>query len=250
MMATAFNDMTSTLSHWHSEATSRAEQLQGAYERFRAVTESANDAIVSVDAEARIVFWNRRAQEVFGYSEQEALGQSLSVMIAESDAEVRRYFSSEGDQWLGRTIELAGRRRDGTAVPLEVSLSTWKSGPDVFYTAVIRDITDRRQAEAALRHRDEQLRQAQKMEAVGRLAGGIAHDFNNLLTAIIGYTEFPAWPTCPRHRGATSTASRRPAGAPRRSPASSSPSAGSRSSSPRSWTSTPSSRTPTSCCAA
>jgi len=178
------------LSHWHREATNRAEQLQGAYERFRAVTESANDAIVSVDGDARIVFWNRRAQEVFGYSEQEALGQRLSVMIVESDAEVRRYFSAEGDQMAGRTIEIAGRRRDGTAIPLEVSLSTWKSGPAVFYTAVIRDITDRRQSEAALRHRDEQLRQAQKMEAVGRLAGGIAHDFNNLLTAIIGYTEF------------------------------------------------------------
>jgi PAS domain S-box-containing protein len=190
MMAMAFNDMTSTLSHWHREATNRSEQLQDAYERFRAVTESANDAIVSVDGETRIVFWNRRAQEVFGYSEQDALGQRLSVMIVGSDAEVRRYFSAESDQMAGRTIEIAGRRRDGSAVPLEVSLSTWKSGTAVFYTAVIRDITDRRQAEAALRHRDEQLRQAQKMEAVGRLAGGIAHDFNNLLTAIIGYTEF------------------------------------------------------------
>jgi PAS domain S-box-containing protein len=190
MMATAFNDMTSALSHWHREAASRSEQLQGAYERFRAVTESANDAIVSVDGEARIVFWNRRAQEVFGYAEQDALGQRLSVMIVESDAEIRRYFSADDDQMAGRTIEIAGRRRDGSSVPLEVSLSTWKSGPAVFYTAVIRDITDRRQAEAALRHRDEQLRQAQKMEAVGRLAGGIAHDFNNLLTAIIGYTEF------------------------------------------------------------
>jgi PAS domain S-box-containing protein len=190
MMATAFNDMTSSLSHWRHQATNRSEQLRDAYERFRAVTESANDAIVSVDGHARIVFWNRRAQVVFGYTEEDALGQSLSVIISESDAEVRRYLSADGEQWLGTTIELAGRRRDGTAVPLEVSLSKWKSGPDVFYTAVMRDITERRQSEAALRQRDEQLRQAQKMEAVGRLAGGIAHDFNNLLTAIIGYSEF------------------------------------------------------------
>jgi PAS domain S-box-containing protein len=190
IMATAFNDMTRTLSHWHKEATTRSAQLQEAFDRFRAVTESANDAIVSVDADARIVFWNRRAQTVFGYTEQESLGQPLSMLIVESDGEIRRYLASGDDQWLGRTIELTGRRRDGNPVPLELSLSTWKSGGAAFYTAVIRDITERRQSQEALRQREEQLRQSQKMEAVGRLAGGIAHDFNNLLTAILGYTDF------------------------------------------------------------
>ena len=162
MMATAFNDMTATLSHWHQEATSRSAQLQGAYDRFRAVTESANDAIVSVDAAARIVFWNRRAQKVFGYAEEDAIGQPLSMLIAESDGEIRRYLASGDDQWLGRTIELTGRRRDGGPVPLELSLSTWKSGAAAFYTAVIRDITERRQSQEVLRQREEQLRQSQK----------------------------------------------------------------------------------------
>ncbi|MEP6917057.1 MAG: PAS domain S-box protein, partial [Acidobacteriota bacterium] len=190
IMAAAFNDMTGRLSHLHHEATQRSELLQESYDRFRTVTDSANDAIVSVDREGHIVFWNRRAQSVFGYTEIEAIGQNLSVIIAESDGEVRRYLSAVDDRWLGRTIELTGRRRDGTLVPLEFSLSTWKSGADMFFTAVIRDITERRQAEEALRQREEQLRQAQKMEAVGRLAGGIAHDFNNLLTAILGYADF------------------------------------------------------------
>ena len=139
---------------------------------------------------ARIVFWNRRAETVFGYAQDDAIGRPLSMLIVESDGEVGRYLASGDDQWLGRTIELTGRRHDGSHVPLELSLSTWKAGSAVFYTAVIRDITERRQSQAALRQREEQLRQAQKMEAVGRLAGGIAHDFNNLLTAILGYTDF------------------------------------------------------------
>jgi PAS domain S-box-containing protein len=192
-MATAFNHMTATLSHWHQEARERTQQLHESYMRFQAVTNSANDAIVSVNSQGAIVFWNLRAQTVFGYSEAEAVGQSLSRLIPE------RYWAEYGDRVtrlvagdtssLGKTIELCALRRDGTEVPIELSLSTWKAGVDVFYTGIVRDITERKEAAEALRSREDQLRHAQKMEAVGRLAGGIAHDFNNLLTAILGYAD-------------------------------------------------------------
>jgi PAS domain S-box-containing protein len=95
-MAEAFNRMTFTLSHWHREARTRADQLQESYDRFRAVTDSANDAIVSVNRRGEIVFWNQRAQQVFGYDPQEALAQPLTLLMPERYRGVtaRKYPSS------------------------------------------------------------------------------------------------------------------------------------------------------------
>jgi len=192
-MADAFNQMTGTLRHWHEEAKIRAEELYDSYQRFRSVTDSANDAIISVNSHGEIVFWNPRAQAVFGYEEREALGQSVAFLVPESDlpayAQEIGHVLAGDSAWVGNVVELSGRRKDGSHVPLELSLSTWKTGHEVFYTGVIRDITERQQAAEVLREREDELRQAQKMEAVGRLAGGIAHDFNNLLTAIVGYAD-------------------------------------------------------------
>ncbi|HYN06738.1 MAG TPA: PAS domain S-box protein [Vicinamibacterales bacterium] len=192
-MAEAFNHMTVTLSHWHEEATSQAARLRESNDRFRSVTDSAHDAIVSVNSRGEIVFWNLRAQAVFGYDEQEAAGQQLTQLISQSDRtrhadQIQRLWTSDSP-WMGRTVEIRITSREGREVPVELSLSTWKAGNEDFYTVLIRDITERKQTAEALRQREDELRHAQKMEAVGRLAGGIAHDFNNLLTGILGYAD-------------------------------------------------------------
>ena len=193
VMADAFNRMTGTISHWHEQAEERARQLGDAYVRFRSVTDSVGEAIVSMTMDGEIVFWNRQAETIFGYTEGEALGRSIELLVPdrhrEEYADGIQRLSSGDRSWLGATLDVAGRRRDGTEVPIELALSTWKAASTEYVTGVLRDITERRQAAEALRVREEQLRQAQKMEAIGRLAGGVAHDFNNLLTGIVGYAD-------------------------------------------------------------
>jgi PAS domain S-box-containing protein len=188
-MAATFNEMTTTVRHWYEEARDRSERLETSNERFRAVTESVRDGIVSIDRHGSIAFWNRSVALLFESSEQETLGTPFIGFIDPSDRSTYLdavAFAAGGAA--SPTIEITGVRKTGGRVPIELMLSP-SSPEQSSVTAIVRDITDRREAEAVLRQRDEELRQAQKMEAIGRLAGGVAHDFNNLLTAIQGFAE-------------------------------------------------------------
>jgi PAS domain S-box-containing protein len=193
-MADAFNDMTASLSHWHEQARQRAEQLQASFQRFRAVTLSVHDAIVSTDGNGAIIFWHPRAEALFGLSEEHAIGRMFSTLLAPGSVDryataVQDISRDADDAPAAATIEGEGVRDDESRFPLELSLASWKSGDQTCLTAVIRDVTERRRAEEELRLRDQQLREAQKMDAIGRLASGIAHDFNNSLMVIQGHAE-------------------------------------------------------------
>jgi two-component system cell cycle sensor histidine kinase/response regulator CckA len=150
-----------------------------------ALLESAAQAILSVDRHGRIVLANARTETMFGYSRGEMVGQTIEALLPQSAREAHLqhregYFSNPRVRPMGIGMELAGRRKDGTEFPVEVSLSYVQTGEGPFAIAFVTDITGRKRLE-------EQLLHAQKMEAVGRLAGGVAHDFNNMLTIISGY---------------------------------------------------------------
>ena len=158
------------------------------------VSVKASQGIVVADRGGRITIVNAMTEELFGYPRDEMLGRTIELLVPEKLAEAHAahragYFSEPRTRPMGLGLDLAGRRKDGSEFPVEISLSHMEGKGGPLAVGFITDITERRKAEEERRNLEKQLRQATKMEAVGRLAGGIAHDFNNLLTTLLGFSE-------------------------------------------------------------
>jgi two-component system, cell cycle sensor histidine kinase and response regulator CckA len=159
------------------------------------VLDGAFDAIVTMSADGAIVDMNAAAERMFALPREHAIGRELAGLIIpeeyrdEHRRALARHRHGAPSRVIGHRLELFGLRGGTHRFPLELSVSRIDTPGGSMFAAWIRDLTERRAAEEALRQSEIQLRQAQKMEAVGRLAGGVAHDFNNVLTAIFGYAD-------------------------------------------------------------
>ena len=202
-------------------AVASAEQeLRRTDAKITAILEIAADAIIALDADLHITQFNDGAAAMFGYARDELIGGSLDLLIPDRfrsghGAHVRSFAASGvASRRMGERREIFALRKDGSEFPAEASIAQLLLDDEHTYLVVLRDVTERKRAEALLaqnnlelearvaertrelveesRRREEAqaaLIQAQRMEAFGQLTGGIAHDFNNLLTIVLGNLE-------------------------------------------------------------
>jgi two-component system cell cycle sensor histidine kinase/response regulator CckA len=154
---------------------------------FEAALNAAVDGIVVIDPLGTILSVNPSIQKMFGYAPEELLGQNVKVLMPapwrdEHDGYLAHYRETGEARIIGIGRQVEGRRRDGSTFPADLAVSEVRHGGELFFLGTLRDVTERVQLEA-------EVRQSQKMEAIGRLAGGVAHDFNTLLGTIRGYSE-------------------------------------------------------------
>jgi diguanylate cyclase (GGDEF)-like protein/PAS domain S-box-containing protein len=166
----------------------RAEEgLRESELRFRSVTQSANDGIIMVDSADKVIFWNGGAQSIFMYEEEVILGQSLTRLLPglyEHPHALAPHAAETLDKagLIGKTLELTAVRKDGTRMPVEVSLASWSTDQGVFCSGIIRDVTERKQYEQQLQDQMEQINNysaelefhKQRLEAINKKLEALA----------------------------------------------------------------------------
>jgi PAS domain S-box-containing protein len=178
----------------------RAEQvIREAGVRIDTLVETAVDGVILIDTRGYIQTFNPACEKLFSYRAEEVVGQNVKMLMPapyrnEHDQYLGNYQGTGERKIIGIGREVKGQRKDGTVFPMDLSVGEAKQDGESVFVGIIHDLTDRK-------HTEEQLIQAQKMEAVGQLSGGIAYDFNNLLTVIVGNAEFLSEELKSRHSG-------------------------------------------------
>jgi len=135
--------------------------LSESEDRFRSLVESATDAIIVANGHGMIISWNRSASRLFGYTNEEAIGQPLTILMPDRYREAHerglaRMASTGKGRVMGSVVELHGLKKDGTEFPIELSLATWRNTESTYYSGIIRDTSERKKAEQALARLERQ----------------------------------------------------------------------------------------------
>ncbi len=170
-------------------------ELSESLSRYQGLVETSTDAIVSSNSEGKIIQWNEAASRIFGYSDGEIIGKQIGVLIPEKylnahNGCIQKFLGNNKQSLVGKTAEMEGICKDGSIVPIELSLSTLEATGSPVFTAIIRDITDRKNAEAEIKElikfNEKILRELQEGVIVGDTEGRITFA-NPRMAEMLGY---------------------------------------------------------------
>ena len=170
-----------------TERLEAAKSMQRSEAKYHDLFETVSDGIFITDDQGRILEVNKGACNLLGYSSAELRGKNLEEITPYPDSVARLREEILAGKMGPHEVE--NIRKDGTIIPVDLSVSTIVYEGRYAFMGLARDISERKRAQAEKKKLETQVEQAARMETIGRLAGGVAHDFNNLLTVILGHTE-------------------------------------------------------------
>ena len=162
--------------------------------RSNAILDGSLDGIITIDEAGIIVSANPAAERIFGYQEDELIGQGINILTpwsidAEHDHFIQEYLKTGDESSIGGLREVSGLRKDGTTFFHEISVSVVKLGKRRLFTATVRDLTERKRVEKALLESERRVRAAEDLASIGTLAAGLAHEVGTPMNVILGYAQ-------------------------------------------------------------
>lgn len=161
---------------------------------LNSILETAVDAIITIDQKGLVESFNRAASELFGYSVEEVLGNNVSMLMSSPDREqhdqyIKNYTDTGTKKIIGISRQVIGKRKDGSTLALELAVSEVAIPNRVFFVGILRDLTDRIQAEMEARRQLDEHAHAARLSALGEMVSGITHELNQPLAAIVSFAE-------------------------------------------------------------
>lgn len=153
-------------------------------QRFRTITQTASDAIITIDRQGKIQFWNRAAEKIFGYTIAEIRNAPVTRLMPERlrlahQSGMNRVVTTGKSKIIGKTVEMTGLGKDGREFPIELSISSWQANGEIYFTGIVRDVTERHEMEAALKksHRELERRVADRTSELEQANAALRAEF-------------------------------------------------------------------------